>query len=102
MFQNTTTSVKSPIWTTQDEIQYLNTIGTHTVDYDPGKSVSVARKVMLLRGALEGYSKRNRWGNLDKNKIVAHTKHLMSRYNHSSKKVSAAESVFNNPGKYLA
>ncbi len=68
-------------WTTGDEIKYLNNIGTHT----PPKGgrprrVSTKEKILLLEGALEGYSKRSRWGDIDRQTVVAHAEKLLASY----------------------
>lgn len=63
-------------WTTEDEIQYIQTIGNHNVT----KGLrATARKIEYLKNYLEAAKYRSDWGEIDKAQALAAARwHLAS------------------------
>ncbi len=57
------------MWTTEMELEYLNTIGESMVRRLP--------KAFLLTGYIAGSGKREYWGAMDRTKVIAHAKMLL-------------------------
>ncbi len=57
-------------WYTEDEIRFLQTIGTHvTFEQTKTEEVSRERKLQLLQGYREGMNLRSDWQFLDRERI---------------------------------
>ena len=63
-------------WTTTDEIDFLNHLGTHS---ERGRSESLARAERLRKVQiyLDSMGKRKNWGKVDPDKVRKHAQHII-------------------------
>lgn len=70
-------------WTTDSEIQWLNTIGD-VMEGEKNRDMPVDSRVFidrkeLLRGYLEGAKKSSRWGKMDRTACINHAKLVLAK-----------------------
>ena len=69
-------------WDTSDEVVFLDALGTHTKKRLTDKEWK-ERRTRLYEGAIEGYSKRVKWGDVKKIIAIQHLEMLIRRDNAS-------------------